>query len=241
MTPQPIKVLVLDIETRPKLVYTFELKDTTIPLNAIKEDECIIAWSAKWLNAPVNTLKYMDLRNSKAPFTDDSSIIRPIYKMMQEADIIVGQNSKEFDVKKLNARFDMNGLKMLTHLKHYDTYLLSRRVASYTSQKLEYVTDKLNSKYKKLSHKKFPGLSLWLECLKGNTEAWNEMKKYNIHDTLSTEERCNLIQEWAPKAWPDLNATKCGSCGKVKQVKIKCLDCGKWEVKSEASCLKSAA
>lgn len=226
-----VKALVLDIETRPYLVYTFELKDVTIPLNAIKEEWCIMAWSAKWFNTPVNTIKYMDLRKSK-DLTDDSSILRPIHIMMQEADIIVTQNGKEFDSKKLNARFDMNGLKPLTHYKHYDLYLISRRVATYTSQKLEYVTDKLNSKYKKLSHKKFPGLSLWMECLKGNLEAWNEMKKYNIQDTLSTEERANLVMKWAPKAFPDLNAEKCSSCHKIKQVKLKCPDCGTWSLKN---------
>jgi len=224
-----LKCLVLDIETRPKLVYTFDMKDTTIPLNAIVEDECILAWSAKWLNEPVNTIKYMDLRNGKYPIIDDSSILRPIHKMMKEADIIIGQNSKSFDVPKLNARFDMCGLKPLTHFQHYDIYLLSRRVAAYTSQKLEYVTDKLNKKYKKLSHKKFPGLALWIECLNGNREAWDEMQRYNIQDTLSTEERCNLIREWAPKAWPDLNGDKCDSCGTAKVIKIKCQDCGKWK------------
>jgi DNA polymerase elongation subunit (family B) len=223
------RCLVLDIETRPKLAYTFELKDTTIALNAIVEDECIIAWSAKWLNEPINTIKYMDLRNGKYPVIDDSSILRPIHKMMREADIIIGQNSRSFDVPKLNARFDMNGLKPLTHFAHYDIYLLSRRVAAYTSQKLEYVAEKLNKKYKKLSHQKFPGLSLWMECLNGNREAWDEMKKYNIQDTLSTEERCNLVRNWAPKVWPDLEGDKCGSCGKAKIIKVKCHDCGKWD------------
>lgn len=224
------RVLVLDIETRPYLVYTFELKDTTIPLNAIKEEWCVIAWSAKWLNEPVSKIQYMDLRNQK-DLTNDKPILKPIHKLMRQADVIVTQNGKSFDGPKLNARFDLNGLKPLTHYKHYDLYLLSRRVAAYTSQKLEYVTEKLNRKYKKLKHNKFPGLSLWIECLKHNKVAWNEIKTYNIHDVLSTEERCNLVQKWAPKAFPDLTADKCGSCGKVKQVRVKCADCGKWETK----------
>lgn len=228
------KVLVVDIETRPKLAYTFDVnKETVVPLNAVVEDECIIAWSAKWLNEPINTIKYMDLRNGKYPIINDLSILKPIHRMLQEADIVVGQNSKDFDTRKLNARFDMNGLKVLTHYKHYDLYLLSRRVAAYTSQKLEYVTEKLNSKYKKLSHKRFPGLSLWIECLKGNREAWDEMKKYNIHDTLSTEERCNLMMKWEVRTFPDLNAEKCGSCNKVKTTKIKCSECGKLDTIKE--------
>ncbi len=223
--------LVLDIETRPYLAYTFELKEVTIPWQNVKEESCVIAWSAKPLNSPRNTIQYRDLRKGKYPLTDDAEILRPLHALMQKADIIIGQNSKGFDVKRLNARFDLNGLKPLTHFKHYDLYLMSRQVAAYTSQKLEYVTEKLNIKYKKLQHKKFPGMSLWLECLKGNMEAWHEMEKYNIHDVLSTEERCNLVRQWAPKAFPDLNAEKCDSCGTVKNIKIKSLECNKWHIR----------
>lgn len=226
-----LKCLVLDIETRPHLAYTFDLKETTIPWQNVKEESCVIAWSAKELNAPANTIQYMDLRKGKYPIIDDSKILRPLHKLMEKADIIIGQNSKDFDVKRLNARFDLNGLKPLTHFKHYDLYLMSRQVAAYTSQKLEYVTEKLNVRYKKLQHKKFPGMSLWLQCLAGDVNAWNEMKTYNIHDVLSAEERCNLVRQWAPKAFPDLNAEKCDSCGTVKVIKLKCIDCGKWHKK----------
>lgn len=38
------------------------------------------------------------------------------------------------------------------------------------------MTDKLCVKYKKLNHSKFPGMELWRECLKGNSEAWTEME-----------------------------------------------------------------
>lgn len=58
------------------------------------------------------------------------------------------------------------------------------------------MTDKFCKKYKKLKHKKFPGHELWKECLKGNKEAWNEMRKYNIHDVLATEELYNVLKQW---------------------------------------------
>lgn len=224
------KWLVLDIETRPKLAYTFDLKDTTIPLNAIVEDECVIAWSIKPFAEPVNTIKYMDLRTAKRPIINDLSILKPLHKILSDVDGIITQNGKKFDLPKLNAHFEMNGLKWITHLRHYDIYLLSRQVAAYTSQKLEYVTEKTNIKYKKLKHKKFPGLSLWIECLNENREAWNEMKKYNIQDTLSTEERAINLMKMAPKAWPDINDEKCDDCGNVKKIKIKCPGCGKWNL-----------
>jgi hypothetical protein len=50
------------------------------------------------------------------------------------------------------------------------------------------MTEIYNKKYKKQSHKDFPGFSLWEECMRGNKKAWDSMKKYNIFDVLSLEE-----------------------------------------------------
>ena len=37
------------------------------------------------------------------------------------------------------------------------------------------------------------------ECLKGNQEAWAEMREYNIDDVLSLEELYNLLSSWDNK------------------------------------------
>ena len=42
-----------------------------------------------------------------------------------------------------------------------------------------YLSDKLSST-PKLSHGKYPGFKLWSECLKGNVDAWEEMKEYKL-------------------------------------------------------------
>jgi len=92
---------------------------------------------------------------------------------------------------------------------------IAKRIADFTSNKLEYLTDKLCTKYKKLNHSKFPGMLLWTECLKGNIKAWNEMKRYNIHDVLATEELYNKLKAWTPSNMFSLatNHQECRVCG----------------------------
>ena len=190
------KILILDIETKPMLVSIWELGKQYVGLDQIEEEWSIIAWSAKWLGEPTSNTRYYDLRNKDV--NKDKVILEPLWKLLDEADYVVTQNGKNFDAPKINARFIMNGMQPPSPYKHLDTYQIARRVAKMTSNKLEYLTEKVCKKYKKLKHKKYPGRALWRECCKNNIDAWNEMKKYNIHDVLSTEELYLGIRAWAP-------------------------------------------
>jgi RNase H-like protein len=234
------KVLILDIETSPLLVYVWDLKDQYVGLNQIVKDWDIMAWSAKWLGEPANAIKYYDRRGKST----DYHILWPLWKLLNCADIIITQNGKAFDAKKINARFMLHGMPPPKPYKHLDTYLIAKNAAAFTSHSLEYLTEKFCTKYKKLSHPKFPGLSLWKECLNDNIAAWNEMKLYNIHDVLSTEEFYNKIKAWAPQNAPklynlDFLSRQCRICGVKGQIEFRgyektkrivhCKACGKWD------------
>ena len=119
--------------------------------------------------------------------------------MLCEADVVITQNGNSFDVKKLNARFLLQGFDKPTPFKKIDTLLIAKKEFGFTSNKLEWMTDHINSKYKKLKHKKFPGFELWDECLKDNIAAWKEMEEYNKHDVLSLEELYMNIRGWDSK------------------------------------------
>jgi len=195
------------------LVYIWQLKEQYVGLDQVIKDWEIIAWSAKWLDEPASKIMYCDVRNKK-----EKAILQPLWRLLDDADIVITQNGQSFDGPKLNARFIQLGFGCPSPYQHLDTYRIAKRVFEFTSNKLEYLTDKLCVKYKKLKHKKFGGLSLWKECLKGNVQAWKEMKKYNIHDVLSTEEMYNKLKAWAPETMPKPyqerdNKKICGVCG----------------------------
>lgn len=237
-------VWIIDIETFPLTASVWGLRDQNIALNQIKSDWSVMAWGAKKLGDPASKVIYKDVRGQKN-LRDDSKILKDIWKILDEADIVITQNGQSFDGPKLNARFMLHGMPPPSPYKHLDTYRIVKRVAEFTSNKLEYLTEKLCTKYKKLSHGKFPGQSLWNECEKDNKEAWDEMKKYNIHDVLSTEELYLKIRAWAPESMPtphdSRDSGQCKVCGSsdiesrgVYQLKsgdykkIHCLNCRSW-------------
>ena len=181
------KVLVLDIETAPLLSFHWGLFDQNIPLNMLQRDWFVLSWTAKWLHE--DKVMYKDQRNKKGKaLTNDKQLLKPLWKLMDEADIILGQNSTAFDIKKLNAKFLENGLGVPSFYKKIDTLQLARKHFSFTSCKLEYMSKKFNKVYKKQDHEEFSGFKLWDECMKGNVKAWNCMKTYNNFDVLATEE-----------------------------------------------------
>lgn len=187
------RVLILDIETAPLLAHVWKIWDENVALNQIKSDWYILSWSAKWLDS--TKIMYMDSRKS-TNLEDDSRLLKALWKLLDEADIVITQNGKSFDHKKINARFIMNGMKPPSTFKYIDTFLLAKKHFGFTSNKLEYMSDKLCKKYKKLKHTKYPGFEMWKECLAGNQSAWKEMEKYNKHDVLALEELYTKLIPW---------------------------------------------
>lgn len=242
-----LRVLVLDIETAPLVAYVWDRRDQNIGLNQLKTDWYVLAWAAKWLDEPASKIIYMDQRHSKNK-QNDKAILLPLWKLLNEADKVITQNGKNFDSPKINARFILNGMNPPSPYKHLDTYQIVRRVAKFTSASLEYLTDKLCTKYKKLSHKRFPGMSLWAECLAGNKIAWDEMKRYNVHDVLATEELYHKIKVWDTSPQHgiyhvDSETKECVVCGKGRLIKrgfkiskkgnfqqLQCSECGSWRL-----------
>jgi len=187
------RVLFLDIETSPILGYIWELFNNNLSINQIKTDWHLLSWSAKWLND--KKIIYADQRDA-LDIEDDGDILQGIWKLIDEADVIVTQNGKRFDIKKLNARFLINGLKPPSSYKHIDIYELAKKHFGFTSNRLEYLTNRLCKKNKKSNHKEYPGFELWKACLSKDKRAWKEMEKYNKLDVTSLEELYHRIIPW---------------------------------------------
>lgn len=239
--PKPPKILLFDIETLPIEAYVWGIWQQNIGLNQIKQDWTVASWSAKWLGDPPAKIMYEDQRDAK-DVRDDRKLLQGIWELMNEADIIIGQNSKKFDVKKLNARFIMHGFQPPSSFKQIDTLEIAKKNFSFTSNKLEHTSNIINKKYKKLKHNEFAGFELWLECMKGNRKAWEAMEEYNKYDVLSLEEYYLALAPWDQSL--NLQAynegeehkCKCGSTsfvrsgfhftGHSKFQKWKCTECG---------------
>lgn len=211
-----VRVLIIDIETAPMLGYVWSLWDNNVALNQLKSDWYILSFSAKWLYDDAKNTIYYDQRHAKN-IEDDSKLLQKLWKLLDEADVIITQNGVRFDIPKINARFVQHGFHPPSSYRHIDTQQIAKRVFGFTSNKLEYMTDKLCTTYKKQKHSKFSGFDLWKQCLAGNTEAWEEMRVYNEYDVLSLEELYTVLAPWYPRInfnvfRQDLH-TECNACG----------------------------
>ena len=187
------RILALDIETTPILGYVWRLWKQDVGLNQIEKDWHVLSWCAKFVGE--DEIFYADQRDAD-DFEDDSAILQQLWDLMDQADILLTQNGKSFDEKKLNARFILNGMQPPSSSRHIDTKIIAKKHFGFTSNKLAYMTDKLCIKHKKSGHGKYPGFSMWKECMKGNLDAFREMEEYNILDVLSLEELYEKLIAW---------------------------------------------
>lgn len=231
------RILLLDIETSPLITCTWGLFDQNIGLNQVKEHTYILSWSAKWLGE--KKVYYMDNRNAKH-FSNDKKVVEGIVKLIDQADYIVGHNLKRFDIKKINYRCIVNGIKRPSPPEQLDTLTMAKRNFAFDSNKLEHLAKILKVKNKKMTKREFAGFDLWSECMKGNKRAWNEMKAYNIQDTVTLEDVFNKLQSWSKEVsfMHYTGEIKC-SCGSLRLHKhskktsktgifqrYQCQDCG---------------
>lgn len=186
-------IVFFDIETAPVLAHVWGLWDQSVGLNMIERDWFILSWAAKWADS--DEIMYMDQRNANN-IEDDKKLLKGIWEILDKADVVVGQNSKRFDRKKLNARFILNGMKPPSSYRQVDTLVIAKKHFAFTSNKLAYMTDKLCDDFKKITHSKYPGFELWKECLKGNQDAFLSMEEYNIADITSLEELYKKLIPW---------------------------------------------
>jgi len=236
------RILIADIETLPLEVWTWGLFDQNIGLGQVKSDWTVLSWSAKWLGE--KKVMYDDVRNDKP--RDDRRVLRGIWQLLDTADIVIWHYGSAFDHKKLNARFILNGFRPPSPYQQIDTKKLASKTFGFTSNKLEYLTDKINSKHKKSGHKKYPGFEMWKECIKGNVRAFNEMRAYNKLDVLSLEETYLKIIPWHNpldfRVFKSNTNPECKTCGCTKLQsrgvehtksgkfqRYQCTGCGAWQ------------
>lgn len=199
-----------------------------------------MSFAAKWLGE--DGIFYEDNRKD-----NDKRIVERICYLLNEADMVVAHNGDNFDLKQIRARAVVHGISPPSPVKIIDTLKIAKNEFGFASNSLEYLTTILGCKIKKGGHKKFPGFELWLECLKGNKEAWEEMKEYNIDDILALEELYEKLRPWDTRH-PNLAVYAenkedivCPKCGEShiqwrgyaytnvgKYARYQCQACGGW-------------
>lgn len=207
------KILTADIETLPLQTYNWSLWDEPRALDRLVKDWACFSAAGKWMHE--KKVMYKDTQH-EAQASDDKELMMWLRELLDEADIVVGQNVQKFDMRKIRARMIFHGLKPFREPAIVDTMLMAREVGAFTSNKLEYLstlTDEQKSK-----HSKYPGFALWLGIMANEPGAWRECKVYNKQDVVSTEKLYLLLRPWARRL-PNLaqyyagDEARCPRCG----------------------------
>jgi len=205
------KILLFDIETLPMEVYVWGLYKQKIPMDNIIKDWSIVSWSAKWLFSP--HIYSGVVSPTEAMERNDKSIMLGIFNLFESANIIVGHNCNRFDIRKLNARWIVNGYPPPSPYKVVDTLKVSQKRFAFSSHKLDYLvnllcdTNKLKTEY-----------SLWKRCCNGDDKALRYMEKYNKRDVRILEDLYVELIPWlgilpSYGLYGDCKENMCPHCG----------------------------
>tara|TARA_R110000868_G_scaffold85200_4_gene239756 strand:- start:409 stop:1113 length:705 start_codon:yes stop_codon:yes gene_type:complete len=220
------RVLVFDIETTPLESYTWGIYEQNVV--RVKKQWRMLSFSYKWLGE--KTVHFVAARHN------DRGACQKLRALFNQADVVVAHNGNSFDIKKVQARFLVNGLLPSSPFKSVDTKLVARKHFGFVSNKLDDLGEILGLG-RKVKHE---GFDLWLLCLAGNAAAWKRMEKYNKQDVLLLEKiylRMMPYMTAYPKTYPRAICTHCGSNdvqyrGKYPStrdaLRFICKNCGIW-------------
>lgn len=234
------KVLFLDVENSPNLSYTWGKYEQNVI--DFKKEWYMLSFAYRWLGVgSIGAYSLPDFKLYKKDKTNDIELLKELWKLLDEADIIIGHNLDRFDLRKTNARFLAHGLGVPSPYKTVDTLKVAKKYFFLNSNKLDHVCKYLNIGGKI----KTGGFDLWLACMSGDKSAWARMIKYNKNDISLTEKLYEKLKPWIA-SHPNVNVLtgkkdacpKCASskvqsrgyviAGGNKKRKYQCQSCGGW-------------
>lgn len=227
-----IKILHLDIETAPNKVYAWGLFDQNISINQIEEPGYTLCFAAKWHDK--KKIEFASIKKDGM-----NGMVKRAHKLLSEADAVVHYNGTKFDIPKLQEEMLLQGMEPPSSFFEIDLLKTVRRKFKFTSNKLDYVCERLGIG-NKVEHK---GMPLWIGCMNGDESCWRIMEKYNKQDVRLLPMLYEKLLPWIDRHpnWghfvesDDLVCKKCGSSNVVKNgietktsapyQRYRCMDC----------------
>ena len=184
--PSPMKILFLDIETSPNVVYTWNFFKANIGVEQVIQAGEILCFSAKWFGD--DEVMFFDGR------TDHVGMIEEAWNLLDQADVVVHYWGSMFDIPWFNREFLENGLMPPSPFKQIDLKRVVAKNFQFPSNKLQFVSRQIGLAGK-VEHEGFP---LWVKCIEGDDEAWARMEEYNRQDVVLLEDVYEIVLPWIP-------------------------------------------
>lgn len=233
-----LKILFLDIETSIPKVYTYGLYDQNISIANVIEHPRMIAFTAKWLGKK-RIYAFSEYHQSR------KDMLQELWELLDESDLVIGWNSKNFDIKWIQGEFMVEGMAPPAPFKQLDLMQEVKRNARFLSNKLSYVSQRL------LEDDKidYSMAAMWIKVDNPDTpeaerkKEWDAMIRYARKDTALLEPLYKELLPWLKLPHPvSTGENKCRNCGgfnlqsRGKAVtlngsysRLQCTSCGKWQ------------
>lgn len=228
-----MKILLLDIETAPNVAHVWGLWQQNVGLNQIIDSGYVMCWAAKWYGE--DEVMFDSVQQSKP-----KSMLRRIYKLLEDAEAVIHYNGTKFDIPTLNKEFLLYGMTPPAPYKQIDLLRTARSQFRFPSNKLDYIAKTLGLGGK-VQHS---GHELWIQCMARNGEAWEQMEAYNKQDVVLLEKVYDRLKPWI-KGHANHGVYEdglcCPNCSSIKYQRrgyamtnaykyqrFQCKDCGAW-------------
>lgn len=221
--------------------HTWGLWQQNVSLSQIVESTEVICFGAQWYGE--KKVHFYSVHHD-----GKTAMLQALHDLMDEADVLVGWNSKGFDHKHIRREFLEAGMLPPSPTKDFDLMALVKRLFRFPSNKLDYVAQRLGVGAK-VPH---TGFQLWLDVMAGDDKAWRVMRKYQIQDVKLLVELYEKLRPWADGQLPNAALSNdkpdsCVACGSdhltvrgryytssASYPRYRCHDCGKWQRRKTA-------
>lgn len=221
------KTLLLDIETSPLLTYTWGLYEQDV-IKKIKPFT-ILSVAYQWVGESVKVIA--------CDVMSERGLLRRLWKLLDQAEIVVAHNGDSFDIKKINTRFIVYEMPPYSPIQTVDTKIVAKSVAGFDSNALNNLGIDM-SEGEKIKHR---GFDMWEGCMAGNKRDWEDMKRYNMKDVELLHRIYLRLRPWMKRHPRTSVESVCNHCGSkdsqrrgfmisaagIKYQRIRC-KCGAW-------------
>ena len=219
---QPV-IKIIDVETAPEIAYTFRRFKAFISPDQVIKRGYLLSYSIADLHtAEVEGKNLSDYPLFDIDHTDDWELCQDLWRILDEADVVVAHNGYKFDRAYINQRFAFHGMKPPSTYVVVDTLKAAKKQFFLPSNSLKEMGAYFETESEKLDNEGFP---LWKACCEGDRDAFGRMQTYNDGDVVSLRDLYIKILAWIPQH-PNLAAyyedenRRCPRCGKDHLVPV---------------------
>lgn len=186
------KILYVDIESSLTNTFSWGLKVPSKYINPamLLKPPFVITWAASWMGS--NKVESGAVTPSQARAWNDKQMLKPLWKLIDQADIVAGHNSDKFDLRKLKARWMLHGFHKPRTFRTLDTIKIARKEFDLPSYSLASICQMLG-----FNPKADMGLEDWIRiCIDGDEKTIEKMRRYNMGDVREGKKVLERFKPW---------------------------------------------